>query len=476
MTSDLFTLKTASAPKPEVEIKSLIATSNDSIISLLPQQDGKSSGSLLVVPESTSFKFRFTINKNFSNVSSVEAFLRLKNVLGLSFPVQALADTQISNLVELAPGIWEGSISTSEKPGDYLLYARIKDTKGNITEQKITDIKVINKFRVLSPKNRSAVEGARVLFYVFSPTNKKYVRIPSSEISGGNPQFTDRDGKLSLVLPQGKYKADISQVGFKDKTVYFSISPASGFPVIELERSAVTPLSVLNFYARTVNDIFLYNTQLYASILTGSVRFFDLVAAFILASFVLLTLFAFLRRHRIPLSSVASYFYYLLDHNGNKNNYIEGVIFDEDDKPIPGANVYLNDGKSEEIVARTKTNKRGEFFFRRKAGSEDKYMLLVMAKSYKSSSLIPYEPKSHVHLKITLEKEHEGLNIFENALNVISGSLGMSFEGLLVLTIFFEILFLEDFGVLKTLPFLAVSIFNLIIWTMHTHHHRFISQ
>lgn len=474
-TSDLFTFQTASSPPPEVNTGSLIATSNDSIISLLPDQLGKNAQIILVVPESTLFKFRFNV-QNASNVKSVQAYLRNKNILGLGFPVtQALADTQISNLVELSPGVWEGSIPTGSLLGDYELYAKIKDTKGNIREQKIANVKVVNKFTVLS-KNGNGIEGARVIFYVYSPTAKKYARIPSVNLSGGNPQFTDSQGKLNIVLPQGKFKATVSEIGYKDQTVYFDLGADSGFPIVKLESINITPFAILRFYGRTLNDVFLYNTQLYTQILTGSVRFFDLVAAVILGSFVVLTLMAFSKKHRIPVSSLASYFYYLIDHNGNQKSYVEGVVYDEKDNPIPGANVYLNDSETEEIISSTKTNRRGEFFFRRTASQKDKYLLLVMCKNFKTTHLIPYEAKTHVHLKITLEKEHEGLNLIENIGKVLSETLGMSFEGLAVLTFIFEILFLVNFGVIRTVPFLVVSVFNLFIWSLYIrHHHHFVN-
>jgi hypothetical protein len=470
-TSDLFTFTTSSAPPPEVNTGSLVATSNDSIISLTPGQLGENARIILVVPESTSFKFRFTIIKNQSNVNSVQAFLRNKKILGLIFPSHALSDNPISNLVELSPGVWEGSITTSRVTGNYDFYARIKDTKGNIIEQKIAEVKVVNKFTVLNTKGKP-IEGARILFYVYSPTSKKYVRIPSNDVPGANPQFTNNKGKLVLTLPQGKYKADVSQVGYSDQTVFFDINSESGFPTVKMQSHSITPLALIIFYGKTVNDVFLYNTQLYAQVLTGSVRFFDLVAAIILGSFAVLTLVAFSRRHRIPFSSLSSYFYYLIDHNGNQNNYVEGVVYDEKGQPITGANVYLNDSESEEIVARSKTNKRGEFFFRRNASDKNKYLLLVMCKNYKTTSLIPYEAKTHIHLKITLEKAHEGLGLLDKLEKVFSEGLGMSFEALAILSLIFEILFIVNFGIIKTLPFLLISVLNLLMWTLYIRHHQ----
>ena len=96
-----------------------------------------------------------------------------------------------------------------------------KDKNGNIIEQKLADIKTISKFTVLSKESASPIEGARVLFYVYSPSSKTYHLIPASSIEDGNPLFTDINGQLDLVLPQGKYRAEITDLRHKEKKVEF---------------------------------------------------------------------------------------------------------------------------------------------------------------------------------------------------------------------------------------------------------------
>lgn len=478
--SDIFAFKTASAPPPVIDTNKLSLSTSDSSVSLYNSQDSSSSVSkaepnspqpIVAIPESTVFKFRFALN-NSENISKVQAFLRNKNVLGISFPSVALADTGITDLVEISPGVWEGSLQTNNLTGNYELYAKITDKKGNLIEQKISSIKVVNKFTVVSSKDNKPIEGTRVLIYIYSPSTKRYFRIPSANISGGNPQFTDSNGKLSLVLPLSKYKAQITNLNYKDQTIFFEIKNNSDYPSVKLESTNINPFTLGRYYFRALNDVFLYNTQLYAQILTGSVRFFNLVAAVILGFLAILTLMAFSKRHHIPLSSLYSYFYYFLDHDGNQKNYVEGVVYDEKKNPIPSANVYLSDSETEEIISRSKTNKHGEFFFHRTVNQKNKYFLLVMCKGYKTTPLIPYESKTHVHLKITLSKEHEGLNLIENIGHVINGLLGTCFEALGILTLIFEVFFVANFGFLRTAPFLTISIFNLLIWTLYVHHHH----
>lgn len=95
---------------------------------------------------------------------------------------------------------------------------------------------------------------------------------------------------------------------------------------------------------------------------------------------------------------------------------------------------------------------------------------MVMKKGYKSTSLLKYEDRDHVKFKVNLEREGGVREIAHNFGHVIETILGMGFEVILIASLLFEILFLNSFGILRTLPFLALSGFNLLLWTMHVKH------
>lgn len=470
--SDIFAFTTAAPSNPlTANGTTLVVTSGNTILS----SPGDVSNDFYVIPVSSPFQFKFAMLDKIS-ANSVDANLRDKNTLGLfSFGEKAEANTLSTTLIETEEGVYSGSLNTSQNPGNFELYLRIYDKNGNLKEQRLAEIKTINKFTVLSSSNNKPIEGARIFFYIYNPSNKTYQVIPSNLVTNGNPQLTNPKGQLDVVLPEGKYKAEVSDLRHKSKTVEFQIGPGKNqnFPTVTLDRTGLVLLNAFNYYKNVVNEVFVYNTQLYSASLTGSPRFFDLVAMFSLFGVVILTIFAFSKRHRIPVTYIPSYFYYLVDRHDRNEKYIHGVVYDEEQKPVAGANVYLTDKKSEEIISHTKTNKYGEFYFRRAlpAGRQGKseYLIMAMAKNYVNSPVFEYHARRHLKFKINLRKEETGLNLLGKINHYFGHVLGISFEVLLLGSFIFEILFLNSFGVAKTLPFLLISIFNLTLWILHLH-------
>lgn len=475
--SDVFTFSTSDSPTDVViEPGSLIATSFGNIISDSKVNNGNSNTpNALIVPEGTVFKFKFAI-KNTSGIKKITAYVRKADVLGINTEAEASSDSV--ELIEIENGVYEGTLMTKPEEGNYEIIARIEDTKGNITEQKITDLKIINRFTVLS-KNNKPIEGARVLLYIYSASEKRYILLPSSILLEGNPLFTNSKGKLNLVLPKGKYRAEIDDIGYKPKTVDFELGldKNNSFPIIYLESTGIGPISFIKYHIQSLRNIFIYHTEIYFGSLSNSVRFFDLLSVVAVGSFVFLSLLAFSKKHFIPLSSLHSYFFYLLDKKNRNQRYIHGVIYDEKDQAIPLANIYLINKSSEEIISSTKTSKTGEFFFRKNLSSdsqsEKEYLIMVMKKGYETSPLLPYKEIDHVKFKVNLNKKSSVFDLSEQIERFLSSIFGMTFESILMASFIFEILFLSNFGILKTFPFLVVSGFNFLLWTLHLrrHHH-----
>lgn len=471
--SDVYTFKTASGDvTANFRPTTFIATSNEAILTLISEESNEN---YIVIPVNTIFQFKFAL-ENAKNAKSVQAVIRNKNVLGLKNIVEkADASTDLVNMVEIEPGIYAGNLMSKPEPGTYEIYARITEKNGTITEQKISEMKVTNKFTVRSKSTGKPIEGVRILLYILNQQTNKYQIIPDSALANGNPVFTDKNGEIPTVLPPAKYKAEISELGFKDVTINFTVGVAEdqSYPIVELDTESVNPLRLFRYYSRTFQDVFLFHTQIYAFTLSDSIRFFDLVGAIILISLVLLTFYAFSKKHHIPLSSIHSYFFYLLDKKDRSDKYIHGVIYDEDDKPISQANVYLTSEENEEIVSHVKTNKNGEFFFNKSAlrqKNTDKFLLLVMKKGYRNTPLIKYDEKAHVKLKINLDKDSGIEAVKDNFVRTFERIFGMLFELLLLFSFLFELLFISNFGVIKVAPFLAISLFNLFLWTMHLRH------
>jgi len=467
ITSDIYTFKTASSPfEIFIDENSLIVVSNQSILSMINQSSSVNipiiKNNFLVIPKKTMFKFKFFL-KNRALVKNIQVILRNKKIL------EASENLETIETIEIESGAYEGTLTTRPALGNYEIIAQINDINGNIIEQKLSDLKIINKFTVLNKKNKNPIEGAKVVFYIYNQANRLYKKIPSLNLENGNPAFTNSKGKINIVLPQAKYKVEISDLRYQDQQVEFVIGPDenSDFPIIYMEPEKITIFRLIGYYLKGFNDVFLYNTVLYAGSLRESIRFFDLLAMLILLSLALVTLASFSRKHLIPISSIHSYFYYLLNKKVRNEKYIHGVIYNEDDKPISLVNVYLTDKNSEEIVSNTTTNSNGEFYFTR---GNSEYLIMVMKKGFKTTPLVPYEEKDYLKFKITLQKDDAVTNFKEKFAHTLASAFGVFFEVFMMTTLIFEILFLTTFGLAKTLPFLVISVFNLILWILHLRH------
>ena len=479
ISSDIYTLKTAKGKVAEIEQNSIVITSKNNIIYnafTATSTDPSSRERFIVIPLNTNYQLTFSF-KDRKSVKRAKIILKKlvsssKRVLGFStFTNEVEAATNNVSLLEIKPGVYTATVRSHIEPGIYELVVSFIDENGNLSEENLGLLKITNPFTVSKKDNKEPVEGARVFLYIYNLSSKVYIPLSSSDLNIKNPSFTNNQGIVDFVLPKGKYKAEISDINYKQKIVYFAIedSDTTDYPIVYLEKENIHILRIIEYYIKGFNEIFLVNTTAYVDSLRFSIRFFDLISGFILSSLIILTLFAFSHRHSIDLKSFVSYFFYLLTHKQRNKKYINGVIFDQHKNPVVLANVYLTDIENEQIVQSTKTNGKGEFFFKK---GEGKYQLMVMKKGYQPTPQLLYQEKEDVSFKITMEKKDIKSTLYDILAHTLSSLLGMSFETLVILSLCFEILFIPNFGLLKTLPFLMISIFNLFLWTLHLRHHQ----
>lgn len=483
ISSDIYTFKTAKGKPAKIEENSIVVTSKNNIIyntvitDTIEDQALAKKEQFIVIPLNTNYQLTFSF-KGRKSVKRAKIILKKlvsssKRVLGFNtFTNEVEAATDNVTLLEIKPGVYTATVRSHIEPGVYELIVDFIDENGNLSQENLGLLKITNPFTVSKKDNKEPVEGARIFLYIYNLSSKVYIPLSSSDLNIKNPSFTNNQGVADFVLPKGKYKAQITDIGYKEKTVSFAIedSDTTDYPIVYLQRQNPNLLRIIAYYLRGFNEVFLVNTAVYADSLRFSIRFFDLVSAVILSSLVILTLFAFSHRHSIDLKSFVSYFFYLLTHKQRNKKYINGVVFDQHKNPVTLANVYLTDIENEQIVQNTKTNGKGEFFFKK---GEGKYQLMVMKKGYQPTPQLPYQEKEDVSFKITMEKRDIKSTLSEAFFGIFSSLFGMSFETLGLLSLAFEILFIPSFGLAKTLPFLSISIFNIFLWTLHLrHHHR----
>jgi hypothetical protein len=502
-TSDVFIVKTAAmSTAPIVALNTLAITSANKLLIAPANQasDASAEQKTLVIPQATVYDLRFSL-KQAKSLKSIKVVLRKKkSVLGAStsalaklfnygnsnpapeenlsgiIPTAYAGDVNVSeiSLTQIQPGVYYGRLISNLPVGEYELFAIAADYDGNMSEIKLSNVKIISRLTVLSKDIREFIENARIYLSFYNPGTKRYEPLLPTLISITNPSYTDVRGESSLVLPQGKYRITVSDLGYKDKTIDFTIGIGSndGFPTVFLEKESFNLLSMAIYYGRSIRDVYIYYTLQYFTALSQSLRFFNLINAISLGLFVIVTLLSFRFRTHIPLRSIFAYFVYHLRKLGGKNLselYLEGTVLDGTDrKPIGRAQIYLIESKSRQTIGKTTTNVNGHFFF--SLNNQNSYEILAVKEGYEITPAVEAakEISENKTIRIILRKSESQTGFLKTiAARLIETPVGYLFEYLLVSSFLFEITSIPYFGLERTFPFILISGFNLFLWILH---------
>jgi hypothetical protein len=307
---------------------------------------------------------------------------------------------------------------------------------------------------------------------MYNLQSKTFSLVPASILGGKNPVNTSYNGVVPAVFSAGKYRAEITALGYKKQTVDFSIGPGRNeiYPEILLEPQPFNLLNILSYYLGTIIDVFGQTTS-YVNELSLSVRFFDLIAAGSLALFVATVIFSFSVRTHMRIRHMPVFFLYnledLLGMSGQR--YVRGELVEEiTNRPVSRAQVLLLDAKSNERLFETHTNRLGEFILRKPRAKV--YKLVIEKHGYDSISVSDYLPNALTgKLKFIIQKhgaetELSPGKIIKEGIENLSGFL---FEFLLLNSIVLEVIFIKTQGLAKTAPFVAITILTIIIWLFY---------
>ena len=149
--------------------------------------------------------------------------------------------------------------------------------------------------------------------------------------------------------------------------------------------------------------------------------------------------------------------------------YLEGIVLNDKTKiPISRAQVYLVDNKTHQTVKQTSSNINGHFFFR--LNKHEDYEILTVKKGYEVTPFIEAAAETYTKAPIivSLKESESQIGLFKNTLTkLIEMPLAFLFEYLLILSFTSEIASIPYFGFVRTLPFLMISGFNLLLWVLH---------
>lgn len=460
ITSELFTFVTGRAGETPVLDRSRTIITSEHIL-LYPSSTGT-----FVLTKNTNYE----LNVVFTNPRSLRrAVLRLRseNVLGIVTPTLLKSEVAGGELKEIAPGKYAIRLTSPRSIGMYDLDITIYDTNGNIITLPIGSLKVSNFLTLFDAQTRQPVERARVKLLLYNYRTGKYVPISSRVIPLPSPLFSDYDGTVKVVLPQGNYRADITSATTKPKNVEFVIGDQSHqeFPTVYLEHETLGIISFIRYQLQTCMDFF----AAFKAAVTGfsqSLRLFELNAYVVLLTFVILSYVALSRRLRIPLRWIWAHFRHRArgSYFSSTRKRITGrVLAAGSNEPISSADVYLINPRNNAVLGHVVSHADGSFGF--SVYDTHRYVFEVLKQGCMQN-------RFHEDM-LTEDEQGYTLAVKQHlsARQVMSGFFDQLFsaglELILLVSFILEVFFIYVFGITKTAPYLVLSIFCLFLIIFH---------
>lgn len=415
---------------------------------------------VVVIPSQENYSVKIDL-ENPDLVKVAKVFVRNNSILGITSVYGAEPASGETDLMEIEKGKFSGQLRTSNLTGFYGIYARVTDIYGNIFEEIIGYVRVVEALKVVDIKEK-ALEGASIKVWRFNQNNKTYEVIPSRPLSP-NPLLTDVYGQANLVLPMGKYRVEVEALNFASETVDFTVGIGEDeiYPVVKMSRRILSINQLFRYYGKIMSDSISYGTVFFTE-LGKSSRFLRLATLLQMLASCLFLLILVGKFFRVSWWLVPWWMLGVL-FNRNKKNGISGKIVNQiNNMGIMGAKVFLIDGDENRNLAEVKSGIGGDFWFD-----------LIPAKSYKifwkkSGYEIPvmrdYEVKSVENFLIELPLKKNGgfrnwLTIMEtNLIKVIYGTWA-------VITMCLSYFFVRNIGNEATY-FLVMAIFNVILYSV----------
>ena len=464
--SDLYIFKTASSSEgSEIDESSLIVSVDNNVI-LDAKSEGEKNNFVVLVPNK-SFALRINLKKP-EIVKIAQIYIRDSRVLGINSVYGAEPNSLAVDLSEIVNGGFIGHLISPTKEGYYDIVLRLENSNGLIAENKIGTLRVVDKFTV-QDKDGRGIENAKVAFYRYLPKQQIYELMSQQSLGIKNPSFTEPDGSLDLSLPKGKYRVEVSAIGYRETQGEFvlGLGEDEKLPKMILEKSKMTLGQWWDYYRGTSGDVTIFSMKFLDNLMT-STRFLNLVKFWVTLS----TLFVFWRYliKRLKINwwlLPASVFFSVknLFRKREKGETFGKVVDKESGLPVTGAKVFLLDGTLNKIMLTTITNNLGQF--KLVAEVKKNYRLMAAKDGYNVTSGGDYSSEGLMVGNILIKMENilttgEKVGIFASKISekVIFGLGILCLLALLIL----EILFFRKNGPAQSWIWLLLSGINIVAW------------
>ena len=461
-TSEIYTFQTAKpSPPPNVDSNIVVFSSNGTVFFSETQKQIDASLPSVILTADNPYTISYTLAQTF-NAKSIDVVVTNAS--------DGTTETKIP-MTQKTYNLYIADLQAAT-PGLYNIYVLITDSNGNIMQKQIAALKIMPRLTVYAQDSNQPLSDARIFLYYFDDQTDSYLPLSASLFGNiSNPSYTDDTGELSFTLPPGKYRADESALFYDSQIVNFTIGPGANqnFPQVYLKYNPANLISSITFLKNYLSDTV---TKMIIALrnLASSVRLFHIFAVIVVGSFSLLSFLLFLLRSHIKLAHLPVFLLFGFDmlRNQHKQKYIYGTVSDEDGRPISRALIEIEDTQTKNILAEAASNKLGKFYFR---NSFSNNIGLIITKpgfapvtiSLDNATAIP----EHGLLITLLRGERHHISFFTFLWKGFEESFGLLFEASLVISILLELLFFFSYGFTRTLPFLALSVINIILWLFY---------
>jgi hypothetical protein len=461
--SEIYFFTTALDSEFELTGKGAAAIGSGNILVPVIAEENGNTYPLVVITTNTDYKITYILPR-FIPLNSLNTVIRNKS--------DELDPLSIIPMFEQEPRLYSSHLQTTNS-GRYSILARLKDLNGNIREQNIANIKVIDPLTVYVAKDLKPLADARVMIYYLNLKTNKYEPLNVERFGKiKNPQFTDKDGELDIILPAGKYKAVASAFGHSEKAVEFTLGERKEdeFPKILLEED-YSNILYIGRYARDWLLDTLNNLTLGLQNFSESARFFNAIATLIIASFAVITLLLFTLRSKLHLKSIPVFLMFHIHQlfKKHRQKYIYGSIQNEAGKPVSNALVNIIDEQTGKILTHIKTGRTGRFYIANTFTSPFKILA-------EKEDFVPYEvlpeivsESGEINIKLKNGNDKSLSNSF--FVRITEHLIGSAFESFLIASLLSQLLFYSIFGLSRTLPFFILSLINILLWAFYTKEH-----
>ncbi len=355
----------------------------------------------------------------------------------------------------------------TDQAGRYALILLQKDKYGTLLSKKLSELIITEPFLVTDSASGKPIEDASIVLYRYDIDKNMFVSFSYLQSDKNYTRiYTNKDGQALITLPPGKYQAEIRALGYAPAKITFSINgkDGNGFPHATLDKDALNTAFIRQTIQTTWDDV-LNNGSNQIKQLGASLRLYYLSAVATLTTLISLSFITFGFRTNIDVKQAIPFtlFHLFLLTKQQKSGYIRGIIKDEQGKTIPGVYIDIMAHNESVVLSHTVTDKLGRFQY--KNNFKHEYVKLVLSKDgYPITERVEKNDEESI-VKITLTKKAAHTQRRSKA--VLQEIFGSFFEVLLIVCLIAEIIFIQSFGLVKTLPFIVISLLNLMLWVFY---------